>query len=466
MGHIFISYSRQDIDFARYVRAMLENQGFWVWMDEKRLTVGMDWWDEIEANIDSCSAFVVIMSPESRKSVFVRNEILRAIDQNKALFPILYRGKHFGMLAHVQHEDMLTGLNASFSDEFIASLSNTVGLTTKRIVRVEVIHESVQNFETDVLIMKSASGSSGVDSYIKHRLKRSNKPLDETKLLEIGDYALIEASGTAILAKHIAFIKTAWVGAFGYRQVREFANRALTVIGTDLPETKHIAMTIHGVNTRLRLDEGESMLAQLAGLVDVLKAWDAPHALEKISIVERDIDRVGRIKEALQGYFDEVDYAQPATDVDWAYDLTFEREGDIEAPDAGADNIKPYAIVVFPEHPDLEDIFHYGIKRPIHAMGLLCERVNSAFADDNEDDIQASLARISNASRFICDISEITPLLYLQLGYAWGKNIPTVLITRNDEQVSLLGNIAPLAYQKIWELEERLGQWLKNPVNS
>ena len=28
MSHIFISYSRQDIDFARYVRATLESQGF------------------------------------------------------------------------------------------------------------------------------------------------------------------------------------------------------------------------------------------------------------------------------------------------------------------------------------------------------------------------------------------------------------------------------------------------------
>ena len=461
MSQIFISYSRQDIDFARYVRAMLENQGFWVWMDEKRLSAGMDWWDEIEANIDSCSAFIVIMSPDSRKSVFVRNEILRALDQDKALFPILYRGQHFGMLGHVQHEDMLSGLNAEFSPQFIAGLADAVGLSKQRTVRLEVIHASVEELESDVLVMKSAPGSGGVDAYVKKMLKRANQPLDEEALAEIGDYTLIDASGTSLSSEHVAFIKTAWVGAFGYRQVRDFANRALFVIGSELPDTRHISMTIHGVNTRLRLDEGESVLAQLGGLVDVIQAWQAPRRLEKISIVERDMERVERIKGALEVYLEGVAYAQRTDDAEWAYDLTFERESEIETPDAGADDIKPYAVVLFPEHPDLEDIFHYGIKRPIHAIGLLCERVNPAIEDDNEDDIQATLARINHATRVICDVTEFTPLLYLQLGYAWGKGIPTALITRNDGKAKLLGNTSILLYQKIWELEESLGQWLK-----
>ena len=461
MSHVFISYSRQDIDFARYVRAMLENQGFWVWMDEKRLSAGMDWWDEIEANIDSCSAFIVIMSPDSRKSVFVRNEILRALDQNKALFPILYRGQYFGMLAHVQHEEMLSGLNDEFSDEFIAGLADAVGLSNKRTVRVEVTNASVEKLESDVLVMKSAPGSGGVDAFIKRTFKRADKPLDEDALAEIGDYIFLDASETPLSSAHVLFVKTAWVGIFGYKQVREFANRALSVIGADLPDTKHISMTIHGVNTRLRLDEGESVLAQLAGLVDVMQAWQAPRRLEKISIVERNDERFERVKSALEVYFDSVDYAQRADDAEWAYDLTFERESQIETPDAGADDIKPYAVVLFPEHPDLEDIFHYGIKRPIHAKGLLCERINPAIEDDMEDDVQATLARISNATRVICDVTEITPLLYLQLGYAWGRGIPTALITRSDDETSLLGNTATLLYQKIWELEERLGQWLK-----
>ncbi len=37
MSHIFISYSKTDIDFARQLRSSLQAQGFAVWMDESRL---------------------------------------------------------------------------------------------------------------------------------------------------------------------------------------------------------------------------------------------------------------------------------------------------------------------------------------------------------------------------------------------------------------------------------------------
>ncbi len=53
MSHIFISYSREDSEFARYLRAQLESNGFRVWMDEQRLHPGTDWWDEIE---DYCAS--------------------------------------------------------------------------------------------------------------------------------------------------------------------------------------------------------------------------------------------------------------------------------------------------------------------------------------------------------------------------------------------------------------------------
>ena len=38
--HIFISYSRVDKEFARYLRAILEHETFLVWMDEKGLSAG------------------------------------------------------------------------------------------------------------------------------------------------------------------------------------------------------------------------------------------------------------------------------------------------------------------------------------------------------------------------------------------------------------------------------------------
>lgn len=459
MSHIFISYSRQDVEFARYVRAMLENQGFSVWMDEKRLSAGMDWWDEIENNIDSCTAFLVIMSPDSRDSVFVRNEILRALDQKRPLFPVLYRGKHFGMLAHAHYEEMLGGLSDTFSGDFLKRLQDVAGVRTSRTIRFEIVQNAIQSVEADVLLLKNALGAGGVSQLVKKLLKAGGVNFSWNDMKEVGDYKIIETQGTVDAGK-VAYIKTERVGAFGYRQVREFSNRSLSVLGTETPDAKHIIMTIHGVNTQLQLDEGESVLAQVAGMVDVLQAWQAPHSLEKISIVEYSSDRVERLQMALQGFFDEVDYAQSAEGDNWAYDLTFERDSIVETPDAGAEQIKPYAVALFPEDPELEDIFYYGIQRPVHALGLLCERLNPELSDeDDSDNLQGLLERIKLASAVICDVTQVSPLLYYQLGYALGKDIPTALISRNEENP--LGNEVTVRYEKIWQLEERLAQWLK-----
>src|SRR5690606_41057158 len=61
-------------------------------------------------------------------------------------------------------------------------------------------------------------------------------------------------------------------------------------------------------------------------------------------------------KNTLQEYFDEVHYAQRVDDADWAYELSFERETQVATPDAGDTTIKPYAVALFSEDPDLDEI--------------------------------------------------------------------------------------------------------------
>lgn len=126
MSHIFISYSKTDIDFARQLRSSLQSQGFAVWMDETRLAASERWWQTIEQNILSCSAFIVIMSPNSRKSRWVEREILVAerTDVDKRIFPVLLAGDVWSRLADVQYEDMSRGL--ILRQEFINALRQVV----------------------------------------------------------------------------------------------------------------------------------------------------------------------------------------------------------------------------------------------------------------------------------------------------------------------------------------------------
>lgn len=454
MSHIFISYSRSDVDFARYLRASLEAQGFSAWMDEKQLSAGMDWWGEIEASIDSCAAFLVIMSPNAKDSVFVQNEILRAIDQKKPIFPVLLSGKSFGILAHVQFEDMRGGLNDELSKEFIERLGKHAGTIERPDIHFEIRYADAIKFACDALIMKTASGSSGLEAQVANALKKAGKTVRLNELSNTGDYELIDSSAFLPM-KRCLFIRTVSVYEFNYRHVREFFANALTILGQDAPDTEHIAMTVQGVNTILRLDEGESLLAQIAGIMDAIKAGKAPINLKRISIIDRNKSRIQRLQAAVSPYFDEMSYAKKLEGDGWAYGLNFSQGQALQAPDAGHEAVKPYAFVLLPQAEDLEDIFYYGIQRPIHAMGLLCER--NADNDDTEQDLSAMLHRIGLARALICDVSEISAELYLQLGYALGKGIPVALISRKENRD--FQNI--IAYQKIWELEERLSQWLK-----
>ena len=130
MSHIFISYSKKDIVFARHLKWLLEARGFRVWMDEKSIDPSDDWWETIEASIVNCSAFTVIMSENARQSRWVRREVLLAENLGKPLFPVLLDGQVWTQLADIQCADMTAGTRAELPDEFLRALKNALNVKT------------------------------------------------------------------------------------------------------------------------------------------------------------------------------------------------------------------------------------------------------------------------------------------------------------------------------------------------
>jgi len=110
MAHVFISYSKRDIRFARYLKGLLEDAGFPVWMDEAEISPSAVWSRTIETNILECSAFVVIMSDNSKESEWVEREVLLAEREHKPIFPILLSGEVWFRLANIQYIDMRNSL--------------------------------------------------------------------------------------------------------------------------------------------------------------------------------------------------------------------------------------------------------------------------------------------------------------------------------------------------------------------
>ncbi len=123
MAHIFISYSKQNLDYARALTQALLDHGFDVWIDE-RIDYGEIWWDVIVDALKAAGAFIVIMTPESRASRWVQREIVLADNENKPLFPILVAGENFPIFVLTQYLDCTSG--ALPPDDFYDRLAQRV----------------------------------------------------------------------------------------------------------------------------------------------------------------------------------------------------------------------------------------------------------------------------------------------------------------------------------------------------
>jgi hypothetical protein len=90
MQKIFISYSRKDIDFARKLSGDLEKAGYDVWWDLTDLRGGDDWVRVIPDAIATSEFVLVVLSPNSVESEWVRKEYTQALSLRKKIVPIMF----------------------------------------------------------------------------------------------------------------------------------------------------------------------------------------------------------------------------------------------------------------------------------------------------------------------------------------------------------------------------------------
>jgi len=89
MTQIFISYSRKDIAFARKLAGDLEKLGYSVWWDITDLRGGDDWVRVIPEAIAASDFFIVVLTPNSTVSEWVRKEYTQALSLRKKIIPIM-----------------------------------------------------------------------------------------------------------------------------------------------------------------------------------------------------------------------------------------------------------------------------------------------------------------------------------------------------------------------------------------
>jgi hypothetical protein len=82
---------------------------------------------------------------------------------------------------------------------------------------------------------------------------------------------------------------------------------------------------------------------------------------------------------------------------------------------------------------DTEDTYTFGIQGAAHDAGLLCERADmSSFTGDVVSWVKN---RIAGSTLIIADLIGGSPNVYLEVGYAWGRNRPTILLVRQGEDL-------------------------------
>jgi hypothetical protein len=87
----FISYSREDSEFAFRLAQDLRAAGANVWLDQLDIQPGRPWDNAIEDALMGAPQMLIVLSPSSAKSDNVRNEISFALDQGKIIVPVLYK---------------------------------------------------------------------------------------------------------------------------------------------------------------------------------------------------------------------------------------------------------------------------------------------------------------------------------------------------------------------------------------
>jgi hypothetical protein len=320
-------------------------------------------------------------------------------------------------------------------------------------MEILIVEGDALEISADVLVLKYAQDLYGVDELVFNRLEAAGSQV-QGRLPKPDGYSLIDTMGE-LGAPRVLFVGVVPLRAFDYEGIRAFAKRALSTLAEVMPEASHVAFTVHGPG--YGLDEAEAFRSELAGLIDAFESRDCPSGLRRVTIIERDAGRVHRLRAQLNTILPDGPVAVASHGQ--AARLTSQLE---LLQTAGAKSQgKAHVFVAMPFAPEFDDRFHYGIQQAVNSAGYLCERAD--LASFTGDVIAWVRERIDSASLLVADLSTANPNVYLEVGYAWGKGIPTVLLAGNtgDLCFNVKGQRC-LIYQNIRALEGLLTQELKN----
>jgi len=305
-------------------------------------------------------------------------------------------------------------------------------------IPITVVEADALTHTTDVLVLKYAQHLYGADAAAFDILTNVNLATN-SELPHPGGYKIYDSLGN-LGATQVVFIGVLPLRAFDYKEIRQFGQNTLRIAARECSKARSIALTVHGPG--YGLDEVECFESLVAGLLDALTAGNAPVGLQQIAILERVNRRAKRFRKELDRLLGSTRGLTPDA---------VERLRTV----GYASGSKPLLFVAMPFRDDMADLYDYGIRLAAERAGFLCERADQAhFTGDILDWVRT---RIEASTLVVADLSFANPNVYLEVGYAWGRGKPTVLMVRETEDVKFdVRGQRCLVYKRIKDLEDRL----------
>lgn len=327
----------------------------------------------------------------------------------------------------------------------------------ERTIELAIELGDIKTFSADVLALKYAQNFYGVDRAVADALAEYGVSKDSLRI-PTGENIYVDSRG-ALAAKHVLFVGVPPLKQLSYTEIQAFARDVLRALGAKAPQTRHLVMTVHGGG--FGLDEERAFQSQLYGYLEALEKPSLTMGLERISIISNDERKVADLRQMLSRLSADK-YLQVSLQERGVYRLgprapeagQRANEAQISQASTTVDKLK-HVFVAMPFSKDMEDVYHYGIRQAITTNGFLCARIDhEIFSGSIFEQIKK---KIDDAAVVIADLSGANANVYLELGYAIGKGIPTIQLVRDVKELKFdVQAERCLVYDSIRTLEAKL----------
>jgi hypothetical protein len=116
---VFLSHSNHDRDFVDSLANVMRRHGVPVWYSQTNIMGAQQWHDEIGAALRRCDWFVIILSPQSVESEWVKHELMYVFRHNRLrnrIVPVLHQKCDPEQLSWMLPEFQMIDFTSNFAD--------------------------------------------------------------------------------------------------------------------------------------------------------------------------------------------------------------------------------------------------------------------------------------------------------------------------------------------------------------